>query len=547
MELSKQQLLCIKAVIKYVIMTQISSIQQRTTVTKMNSRHSRYLCMFLTISISYSFLWYYSWFLPVSFATIGNAASWFLPAGYRFTAFLFLPKKYWPAIIIGEWTAIRLITAERGDIAIISDLIATTVPSLVYLFFASIYLKFYSTPSLKTVKQTTTLLLSSISSAILTSTILTTSMIYHGEIATITQSDLFTQNHLFNIMVFSFGDIIGVILILPLTILIAETIHKENILVSELRLPIIIKILIFMTLCYFTIVHLIHIPLYYIKIISVSIVITCTYKWGWKGAVLSVLMMCILIVYSSLLSSEKISVIENQAYLITIALTAIILGASVTEQRNLRKQLEKNNASLNKLYENYKNQAIKNQKLAARIVNIQEEERKRISTELHDDIGQTLTAIRTEATILQHVTKDNKIQHSAENIKKLTSKVYDVTRNLIVLLHPREVDDLGIELALKSKTLTQLLNQAKVNYHLNIKGDINVLSYENKIAIFRIVQESFNNIVKHANASNVYARFQIISATFMERCRRGSQLLKVVRSSRQRNKQYYHELSAVDR
>ncbi|MFB0975797.1 MAG: hypothetical protein QMB71_06820 [Tolumonas sp.] len=43
------------------------------------------------------------------------------------------------------------------------------------------------------------------------------------------------------------------------------------------------------------------------------------------------------------------------------------------------------------------------------------------------------------------------------------------------------------------------------------------------------------------------ARFQIISATFMERCRRGSQLLKVVRSSRQRNKQYYHELSAVDR
>ncbi|MBD8514420.1 hypothetical protein IFO68_17200, partial [Photobacterium sp. CAU 1568] len=43
----------------------------------------------------------------------------------------------------------------------------------------------------------------------------------------------------------------------------------------------------------------------------------------------------------------------------------------------------------------------------------------------------------------------------------------------------------------------------------------------------------------------ILARFQIISATFMGRCRRGSQLLKVVRSSRQRNKQYYHELSAV--
>ncbi|PMG01794.1 hypothetical protein BCV00_17960, partial [Vibrio breoganii] len=44
-----------------------------------------------------------------------------------------------------------------------------------------------------------------------------------------------------------------------------------------------------------------------------------------------------------------------------------------------------------------------------------------------------------------------------------------------------------------------------------------------------------------------YPRFQIITATFMGRCRRGSQLLKVVRSSRQRNKRYYHELSTVDR
>ncbi len=51
----------------------------------------------------------------------------------------------------------------------------------------------------------------------------------------------------------------------------------------------------------------------------------------------------------------------------------------------------------------------------------------------------------------------------------------------------------------------------------------------------------------NASVSKIKARFQIISATFMERCRRGSQLLKVVRSSRQRNKQYYHELSAVDR
>ncbi|MDE1312684.1 hypothetical protein MCX36_20290 [Vibrio aestuarianus] len=62
-----------------------------------------------------------------------------------------------------------------------------------------------------------------------------------------------------------------------------------------------------------------------------------------------------------------------------------------------------------------------------------------------------------------------------------------------------------------------------------------------------IVNPKYDNEVTEIYESSGYPRFQIISATFMDRCRRGSQLLKVVRSSRQRNKQYYHELSAVDR
>lgn len=463
----------------------------------------------MIISVSYSMLWYHSWYFPVNFAVIDNTASWFLPAGYRFSAFLFAPRKYWLAIIIGEWSAIRLITAQRGEIDILSDIIATTLPALIYLCAAHIYLKVYITPSLKTTKQATGLLTGSVLSATFTSAILSTSMVYHGELAMIPSSELFTQKHVLNIMTFAFGDIIGVLLILPPVLLFFEYFRSKKTPVRQIGFSQLFQFLMALLFAFAVITNLYQIPLYYVKVLVVTLAIASTHKWGWKGAVLSVLIMCILIVYTSLLSTETISVIENQVYLITIAFTSLILGASITEQSNLNQQLQKQNSVLNHLNDSYKQQAEKNQQLAAKVVEIQEKERKKISTELHDDIGQTLTAIRTEITILEHVTNDEKVRLSASHLRELSNKVYNVTRNLITLLHPRELDELGLEKALKSKLLTQLLSLAQVNYHLNIESDLTALSDEKKIAVYRIVQESFNNIVKHANANNVYVDISI--------------------------------------
>ena len=157
----------------------------------MTFNSSKYLGFFLAISVSYSMLWYHSWYLPLNFAVIDNTASWFLPAGYRLAAFLFVPRKYWLAIIVGEWCAIRLITAERGEIPLLSDIIATVFPALVYLGAAHIYLKMYEKPSFRTTRQSIALLVGSVISATLTSAILTTSMIYHGEVSTISSNELF--------------------------------------------------------------------------------------------------------------------------------------------------------------------------------------------------------------------------------------------------------------------------------------------------------------------------------------------------------------------
>ncbi|WP_105255666.1 MASE1 domain-containing protein [Pseudoalteromonas sp. T1lg75] len=468
----------------------------------------RYLGIFFIISGAYSSLWYHSWYLPVSFAVIDNTASWFLPAGYRFAAFLFAPKRYWLAIIIGEWTAIILITNERGEIPALSNFIATTFPALFYLCAAHFYLKLYRKPELKTTHQVFGLIMGAICAATLTSVTLTTSMIYHNELATIPKTELFTQTHLLNATAFAFGDIVGVLLILPLSILLVEIYGKKK---PSLKITNkgIFKISFSLALSLLAILNINQIPLYYIKILSVTFVIAASHKWGWKGATLSVFAMCILVVYTALRTDVAISVIENQAYLITIAFTALILGAAITQQKSANTKLQEQNSALNRLNTRYKEQAKKNQLLATKVVEIQELERKKISTELHDDIGQTLTAIRTEITILEQLTKDKKVLQSALNLRALSNKVYNVTRNLIILLHPRELNDLGLQKALQGRSLTKLLDSAGINYHLNIASDLDNLSEDKKIAIYRIIQESFNNIVKHAAADNVYVDLSI--------------------------------------
>ncbi|WP_394224629.1 MASE1 domain-containing protein [Pseudoalteromonas spongiae] len=474
-----------------------------------NNNNKWYLLFFSLLAIGYSMLWYHSWYLPLNFAVIDNTASWFLPAGYRMAAFLFAPRKYWMAIIIGEWTAIRLITIERGEIDLVSELIATTIPAIVYLGCAHLYLRNYKTPSLKTTERSIALLVTCVAAATLTSAILNTSMIYHGELSTITENELFTHKHLQMVMAFAFGDVIGVLLILPSILLVTDFVetyqHRQTQIAYTHFLPLlwIIMVTIAITLAIQSI------PLIYIKLLCVTLVIAGTHKFGWHGAVISILIMCIVIVYTSLISTESVSVIENQVYLITIAFTSLILGASITEQSVLNQKLKQQNTQLNQLNQVHQKDALKNQLLAARVVEIQELERKKIATELHDDIGQVLTALRTEVSILKRASSDQNVHRCAEYLRTLCDKIYNATRNLITLLHPRELDDLGLEKALKSKLLTQLLRNANINYQLHIKHALSNLSDDTKIAIYRIVQESFNNIVKHASARNVTVEIAI--------------------------------------
>ncbi|TPH13931.1 MASE1 domain-containing protein [Litorilituus lipolyticus] len=470
----------------------------------MQSLSTKYITNFSLISIAYGMLWYFTWFLPVNFAVVNNSASWFLPAGFRFAAFLMLPRRYWLAIILGEWTAIKLLNDLKDPMTLFAEFVSIAPPALIYLTAAHIHLKLYGKAAFNNVKQTISLLFFGFSAAILTATVLVTSMIYHGKYASSGTEMLISEMHLANIFAFALGDIVGMLLIVPSIILISDLIKKRTTIDICINFKMLIQFFSIAMIGILLLSNLHQIPLYYIQMIVVMLVITCSYKYGWQGAVVSVFTMCIVIVLAALLADTQSSMIENQVYLITIAVIALILGTSISQQNQLTHQLLEQNLTLETLNIGLNEEVKKNQQLAAKVISIQESERKKISTELHDDIGQNITAINTEVKIIERLSTNQMVEASISNIKQLTSTIYSTAHHLMSMLRPRVIDELGLEKALDSSQFHQLLNKAGINYHVDIHGEFESLDDVVKIAIYRIAQESATNAIKHSQAGNFY-------------------------------------------
>ena len=146
----------------------------------------------------------------------------------------------------------------------------------------------------------------------------------------------------------------------------------------------------------------------------------------------------------------------------------------------------------------------------------QESERKRIAYELHDSIGQSLGATKFKIEELL-ISKQNgvvKIEHSQFNdIVEKIKNVMDDVRHIAMNLRPSMIDDLGIIVTLKwfFREFESTYTEIKVEQLLNVEeSDI---AEERKIVIFRIVQEAMNNIVKHANATNI-----IVELSYADSC-----------------------------
>ncbi|EXF92655.1 sensor histidine kinase [Pseudomonas fluorescens HK44] len=146
------------------------------------------------------------------------------------------------------------------------------------------------------------------------------------------------------------------------------------------------------------------------------------------------------------------------------------------------------------------------QELADRLLEVQENERHRLSRELHDDIGQLLTAARLQSEWLKRRQPEELQSHCAllcDTLEETLTKVRDVS----AILNPRQLTSLGLEASLRAHLLKTLANTA-VNWSLECHQRLTGIPEEMAVAAFRISQEAVTNMLRHAQAKNLLIRLQ---------------------------------------
>lgn len=148
--------------------------------------------------------------------------------------------------------------------------------------------------------------------------------------------------------------------------------------------------------------------------------------------------------------------------------------------------------------------------LSARLVQAQELERRALSRELHDEVGQTLSAVLLELRNLAvglGTRPEEQSRQRVESVRDLVEGAVRVVRNMALLLRPSMLDDLGLIPALKWQARE---TSKSASMEVTVAADLatDVLPEEYKTCIYRVVQEALHNCVKHSGATTVCVRVE---------------------------------------
>ena len=138
--------------------------------------------------------------------------------------------------------------------------------------------------------------------------------------------------------------------------------------------------------------------------------------------------------------------------------------------------------------------------LSQRLVNLQEEERKNLSRELHDHVAQVLTGLRMELGRIERASSG--ASAAVGECKHLVDQMFSTVRNLALGLRPSMLDDFGLQSALEWLA-RDFMSRYALNVELDMDGDFDSLPDKHRTCVYRIVQEAMTNCVRHASAENV--------------------------------------------
>jgi PAS domain S-box-containing protein len=204
--------------------------------------------------------------------------------------------------------------------------------------------------------------------------------------------------------------------------------------------------------------------------------------------------------------------VNHYPYLHNGAVThAIVVIRDITEGKQAQDALKESKEHYVQLFREAQAMEENLRQLSHKVVSAQEEERKHISRELHDEVGQTLTAVNVSIAMLRkEAGADGRLNGKVAEAQKLLEQSMETVHRFARELRPEMLDHLGPYAALRSY-VKAFGERTGIKTILQPSACLDHIDGQQAIVLFRIAQESLTNVFKHAHATQVDIRFPRVS------------------------------------
>jgi len=169
--------------------------------------------------------------------------------------------------------------------------------------------------------------------------------------------------------------------------------------------------------------------------------------------------------------------------------------------------------ALNSLAERLDRVKTENRSLVDRLIRVQDDERKEIARDLHDEAGPCLFSIRAGVVVLSELATDaipdaGKIRQTCESVNHASEVLQNLFRGLLGRLAPRGLTEFGLQEVLRGLINSWQVSRSDVTLTLACPHDLSILDEPTALTAFRVVQESLTNVFRHAHARSAQARVE---------------------------------------
>ena len=422
-------------------------------------RSLRQIVLSLFIMLAWGPGWLMLWTISFYLTRNGQQAALLLPHGVQLALLILLARRYWPALFIPQTALSLWLWHEQliiGGTMAFAPFI-TAIPALLAQRFWHRFPLYW---------QRLSLLLSAVAGAALLNTLLLTP---------------FIESRATLILLASFT---GGVLLTPFVYLIFDYLrqqHRYQLLGLETRHPPLRTSLLLWCSLFFIIgigTQMVLSPeierLLLIVVFLPNVVMA--WKFGWQGGVLAALLGSMMITTARQVGSGFSDLMELEIFLSTQALLGIGLGIAISRQEQLASNLDHYRQRLEVELD-------ARRALTEKLIHAEEDTRKQLARELHDEIGQNITAIQIQSQLVKRASDNRTALMAGEQISELAQRALDEALHHLVR-----------EFAFPERGI-----RCQFHYQLAAPPDNETVVF----TLYRLLQELLNNVAKHANATEV--------------------------------------------